>query len=194
MQFWKVFSLIWCAVMLMGCSSKPPANETQSASQGDQSQKVSDPQSAKAGSDDAGSISYAKNPERFVRVPVVEPPFNLTDPKTATDFFDVGVHEDNLHHYDKAITAYEKALKLEPGWTLICLREAKDYKRLGKRNDAIAQLRQAIKVDPHYWDAYSELASLTRKWATPTRCRGGVEASGFPSHADPRPQPARILV
>ena len=34
------------------------------------------------------------------------PPFTMTNPKTANDFFAVGVHEDNLQHYDNAIAAY----------------------------------------------------------------------------------------
>jgi tetratricopeptide (TPR) repeat protein len=164
-----VFGYALCAVMLLGlgCSSKPSAKETQSVSPSKQQDKASpasgQPQTqANDAPPDDSSISYAKNPERFRKMETVAPPFTLTNPKTATDFFDVGVHEDNLHHYDKAIAAYESALKLKPDWTLLRLREAKDYKRLGQPDTAIAQLKRATKIDPHYWDAYSELA-LTYK-------------------------------
>jgi tetratricopeptide (TPR) repeat protein len=117
---------------------------------------------------DKGGISYAKNPDRFVQMPVVKPPFNLKDPETPADYFDLGVHEDNLHHYENAISAYERGLKLKPDWALLVLREAKDYRRLGRTQDAIVQLKRATKIDPHYWDAYSELA-LTYKDSRDTK-------------------------
>lgn len=131
-----------------GPSSPPSAKQNTSSSAG---------QPANAG---VGDISYEKNPERFVQAPTVVPPFNLPNPKTATDFFDVGVHEDNLHHYDKAIASYERALALKPDWPLLCLREAKDYERMHEQDKAIAQLNRATNMDPHYWDAYSELALI----------------------------------
>src|SRR5262249_10180248 len=95
-------------------------------------------------------------------------PFNLTNPKTANDFFDLGVHEDNLHNFDKAIAAYEQGLNLNPDWALLALREAKDYKRLGQTDRAIAQLQRATRINSQYWDAYSELA-LTYKDSGDTR-------------------------
>jgi tetratricopeptide (TPR) repeat protein len=101
-----------------------------------------------------------KIPSIFVKVPTVDPPFNLNNPKTATEYFDVGVHEDNLRHYDKAIAAYEEALKLKPDWPLLCLREARDYERMNQKDKAIAQLHRATAIDPRYWDAYSELALM----------------------------------
>jgi len=171
MRFCRAFFppiLFAAALACMGCNYKPHANDTRPLDHSDKTSPTASNSPAGIGSKDNAGISYAKNPERFVKEPVVEPPFNLTDPRTATDFFDVGVHEDNLKHYDKAITAYEKALTLKPDWSLLCLREAKDYKRLGKQGDAIAQLKHATKIDSHYWDAYSELA-LTYKDMGDTR-------------------------
>jgi tetratricopeptide (TPR) repeat protein len=155
------------ALVFTGCSSKQSAQETQSVSPSVAQDKASAasaqiPHTSDEPPQDPNSISYAKNPERFVQQKTVNPPFALTNPKTAIDFFDVGVHEDNLHNYEKAIAAYEQGLKLKPDWALLCLREAKDYRRLGRRDDAVAQLKGATKIDPHYWDAYAELA-LTYK-------------------------------
>jgi tetratricopeptide (TPR) repeat protein len=144
----------------MACNSKP-ASERQSPKQAETS-PPSGPNTTNANPAEGGSISYAQNPERFRKMETVAPPFHLTDPKTAMDFFDVGVHEDNLQHYEQAIVAYEKALRLKPDWALVCVREAKDYRHLARTRDAIAQLNRAAKIDPHYWDAYAELA-LTYK-------------------------------
>jgi tetratricopeptide (TPR) repeat protein len=157
-----------CAVLLvgLGCSSKP-AKETQSVSSSEQQDKASpgnvqpQVQSNNAPQDDQ-AITYAKNPERFRKMETVAPPFTLTNPKSAEDFLAVGVHEDNLHHYDKSIAAYEQGLKLKPHWALLALREAKDYRRLGQKEKAVTQFQRATKIDPYYWDAYSELA-LTYK-------------------------------
>src|SRR6266700_1098997 len=169
-----VFGYVLCALILvgLGCSSKP-AQETQSVSSSEQQDKPSpangqpQAQSNDAPQDDQ-AITYAKNPERFRKMETAAAPFTLTNPKSAEDFFAVGVHEDNLHHYDKAIAAYEQGLKLKPDWALLALREAKDYRRLGEKDKAVAEFQRAIKIDPHYWDAHSELA-LTYKENGDTR-------------------------
>ena len=171
MGFRSRLCVLWLAVLFSLACSKNSPKESQSVSSSTQQDKPNSQSSAAPAEDNSSqddkAISYAKNPERFRQMPVVPAPFNLTNPKTATDFFDVGVHEDNLHHYDKAIEAYEQALKLKPDWALLALREAKDYKRMGKEGDSIAQFKRATTIDPHYWDAYSELA-LTYKEAGDT--------------------------
>jgi tetratricopeptide (TPR) repeat protein len=157
---------VLCILLLFctACNSKQGANEGKSVSSPATQSKPPAPGTAQpagqpnSSDEDANSISYAKNPDRFVNQKTSEPPFNLPNPKTATDYFDVGVHEDNLHHYDKAIAAYEQALNLKPDWALVCFREAKDYQRMGRKDDAIAQFKRATQVDPHYWDAYAQLA------------------------------------
>jgi len=158
----RLLSIVILLMLFSACGSRQLSQGTQSGRSSPQSEKQNiSPSAAMPGN--AGTeqgISYATNPERFVKAPTVATPFNLTNPKTATDFFDVGVHEDNLHHYDKAIAAYEQGLKLKPDWPLLCLREAKDYQRLNQPNKAIEQLNRATNINPHYWDAYSELALI----------------------------------
>ncbi len=168
-----------CAIALLalvlvglGCSSKP-AKETHSVSSSEQQDKASpgnvQPQAqGNSAPQDDQAITYAKNPERFRKMETVAPPFTMTNPKSAEDFLAVGVHEDNLHHFDKAIAAYEQGLKLKPDWALLALREAKDYRRLGQKEKALAEFQRAIKIDPHYWDAHSELA-LTYKESGDTK-------------------------
>src|SRR2546429_7284378 len=46
----------------------------------------------KAAEDNDQRISYAKNPERFVKVETTEPVFNITNPKTAQEHFNVAVN------------------------------------------------------------------------------------------------------
>jgi tetratricopeptide (TPR) repeat protein len=162
----SILGYVVCILLLftIACNSKPANDEAKSVSSSAEQNKPTAAGSAQPAEqpsgapEDPNAISYAKNPDRFVQQKTVAPAFNLTNPKTATDFFDVGVHEDNLHHYDKAIAAYEQALKLKPDWALLCFREAKDYQRMGRKDDTIAQFKRATKVDPHYWDAYAELA------------------------------------
>src|SRR5215470_6742083 len=140
----RLLSIVILLMLFSACGSRQLSQGTQSGRSSPQSEKQNiSPSAAMPGN--AGTeqgISYATNPERFVKAPTVAPPFNLTNPKTATDFFDVGVPEDNLHHYDKAIAAYEQGLKLKPDWPLLCLREAKDYQRLNQPNKAIEQLNR----------------------------------------------------
>jgi len=154
----RVCGYILCAVILagLGCSSKP-AKETQSVPSEQQGKappaNVQPQAQSNSAPQDDQAITYAKNPERFRKMETVAPPFTITNPKSAEDFLAVGVHEDNLHHYDKAIAAYEQGLKLKPDWALLALREAKDYRRLGEKDKAVAQFQRATKIDPHYWDA-----------------------------------------
>lgn len=152
----------------LACNSRQAPNGSQSLPPSAQQDKIATASAQRVEKTDKEAISYAKNPERFVQMQVIPAPFNLKNPKTAPDFLDLGVHEDNLHHYENAIAAYEQGLKLKPDWALLALREAKDYRRLDRTHDAIAQFDRATRIDPHYWDAYSELA-LTYKDSGDTR-------------------------
>lgn len=136
-----VSTLALLALFSVACSSKQSAQNAPPASASTQGKQQQSASQAAQTPDSAEGISYAKNPGRFVKAPTVEPPFTLTHPKTATEFFDVGVHEDNLGHYDKAIAAYEEGLKLKPDWPLLCMRQAKDYKRMNQWDKAIARER-----------------------------------------------------
>src|SRR5436190_267474 len=126
-----VFVVALCALVLVGLGcTKPSAKETQPVSPSEQ--RAANGQSqTQPNSSPQDDITYAKNPERFRKMDTAPPPFTMTNPKTANDFFAVGVHEDNLQHYDNASAAYEHGLKLKPDWALLAVREAKDYRRLG---------------------------------------------------------------
>ena len=105
------------------------------------------------------TISYATNPERFVKEPVYQPPFQITNPKTAEEHFDVGVNDDNQKQPAKAIGEYEKALALKPDWVVAHIRLARDCAQLGRADDAIAHWRKAIQYNPQFFSAYDELAA-----------------------------------
>jgi tetratricopeptide (TPR) repeat protein len=104
------------------------------------------------------AITYAKDPERFVKMPVYEPPFNITNPQTAQEHFNVGVHDDNHNQVDKAIAEYRKALELKPDWALTHFRLAQDYQKEGRTEEAIAHWEQATRYDPQFYAAYDLLA------------------------------------
>lgn len=145
-----------------GASSLPPSAQSGKASDQPQTPApTASPQAAKAEpaarhKDDA--ISYAKNPERFVKQQTYEPPFNITDPKTAQEHFNVGVNLDNKKELDKAIAEYQNALELKPDWALAHFRVAQDYQKEGRTEEAIAHWEQATRYDPQFYAAYDLLA------------------------------------
>lgn len=106
----------------------------------------------------ADSVSYATNPERFVKEEAVEPAFKITDPKTADEHMSVAIFDDNKQQWDKAIEEYANALQLRPDWALAHFRLAKDYQRKGRTDEAIAQFQEATRSDPQYYEAYYQLA------------------------------------
>jgi len=105
------------------------------------------------------SISYAKNPERFVKQQASEPPFNITDPKTAQEHFNVAVNEDHQNQLDKAIAEYQKALELQPNWALAHFRMAQDCQKQGHTDEAIEHWTLATKYDPQFYAAYDMLSA-----------------------------------
>ncbi len=133
-------------------SSAPPAN-TQSTTAGPEAT----PQ--EKGKEKDKAISYATNPERFVKYPASPVPFNITDPKTAQEHFNVGVNLDNQKDFAKAVMEYQKAVELKPDWALAYARLAHDDDRLGHTDDAIAHWQQAVKYDPQYYSGYDSLAA-----------------------------------
>jgi tetratricopeptide (TPR) repeat protein len=105
------------------------------------------------------SISYAKNPERFVKQVPSDVPFNITDPKTAQEHFNVAVNFDHQNQLDKAIAEYEKVLELKPDWALAHFRMAQDYQKRGRTDEAVAQWGLATKYDPQFYAAYDLLSA-----------------------------------
>ena len=109
------------------------------------------------------SITYAKDPGRFVKMPTTPPPFNIKSPKTAQEHFNVAVDHDNKQEFDQAILEYQKALQMQPKWALAHFRAGKDYVKTDHLDNAIAQFKAATLDDPDFYDAYYELALAYKK-------------------------------
>jgi tetratricopeptide (TPR) repeat protein len=105
------------------------------------------------------SISYAKNPDRFVKMQPTEPVFNITDPKTAQEYFNVAVNDDHQNQLDKAIAEYQKVLEQKPDWALAYFRMAQDYQKLGRTNEAITNWELATRYDPQFYAAYDLMSA-----------------------------------
>lgn len=164
-RFVSGFVLLLLTLFPVACSSRQPAKETQpvpSSAQQDKASAQSPPQPPAAQADkkrhDDSNITYAKNPERFAKVPAYEPPFNITDPQTAQEHFNVAVNHDHHNELDKAIAEYQKALELQPDWAVAHDRMALDYQKQGRMDDAIAEWEQATRYNPQFYSAYDLLA------------------------------------
>jgi tetratricopeptide (TPR) repeat protein len=157
-------------LFLIGCSSRSAPKESQSLSSSTQQGKPAAPASSPTGDsvakptegNDQG-ISYAKNPQRFVKMETTEPVFNITDPKTAQEHFNVAVNDDHDQQIDQAIAEYQKALELKPDWALAHFRLAQDYQKQGRTDDAIAHWTQATRYDPQFYSAYDLLAGAYQR-------------------------------
>jgi len=156
--------LVLLTLLSIACSSGQSAKETQPLSPSPQQDKASSqsPSQPQAQADkkrkDESNISYAKNPEKFAKVQPYEPPFNITDPKTAQEHFNVAVNYDHRNELDKAIAEYQKTLELQPNWAVAHDRLALDYEKQGRADDAIAQWEQATRYNPQFYSAYDLLA------------------------------------
>jgi tetratricopeptide (TPR) repeat protein len=155
----------------LACNSGKPANKAPSVpasmEQGNAAQPVpSQSPSAPATAaqqppqkQEQKNITYAKDPDRFVKQKPTEPPFNITDPKTAQEHFNVAVNYDHQNQLDKAIAEYQKALELKPDWALAHFRLAQDFQKQGRTDDAIAQWELATRYDPQFYAAYDLLSA-----------------------------------
>lgn len=156
--------LVLLTLFSIACSSGQSAKETQPVSSSPQPDKASSPSPSQppAQADkkrrDESNISYATAPERFAKVPPYEPPFNITDPKTAQEHFNVAVNHDHHNELDKAIAEYQKALELQPDWAVAHDRLALDYQKQGRTDDAIAEWEQATRYNPQFYSAFDLLA------------------------------------
>ena len=106
------------------------------------------------------AISYAKNPERFAKMPASQPPFNVTNPKTAQEHFNVAVHDDHQNQLDDAVREYRKTLEMQPDWAIAHYRLAVDYQKQGRTDDAIAQWQLTTRYNPQFYSAYDMLAGV----------------------------------
>ena len=109
------------------------------------------------------SISYATNPERFAKMPVYEQPFNIKNPKTAQEHFNVAVNHDHHNEFADAIAEYKKALEIQPNWPVAHYRMALDYQKQGHLDEAIAEWEQTTHYDPQFYSAYDMLAGTYQR-------------------------------
>ena len=133
------------------------------------------------------SITYAKNPERFVKQQASEPTFNITDPKTAQEHLNVAVNDDHQNQLDKAIAEYQKALELQPNWALAHFRMAQDYQKQGHTDDAITHWTLATKYDPQFYAAYDLLSAA---YAREGNLKKAIEAYSSMLNYPPARMPA----
>jgi len=157
--------------LCLACNSSKPAGQASSIPSSEQQSNAAKPEAAKTQEiqptpaqqptqkQEQPNITYAKNPERFVKMQPSEPTFNITDPKTAQEHFNVAVNDDHHDQLDKAIEEYQKALELKPDWALAHFRMAQDYQKLGRTDDAIKHWGQATKYDPQFYAAYDLLSA-----------------------------------
>jgi tetratricopeptide (TPR) repeat protein len=189
-------SLCWCVAftlltVCLACSSnKPNTSATATAAPAEPSGAKQRPVDGSSSSQPTAaqqsiqkqqpkSISYAKNPERFVRQVPSASPFNITDPKTAQEHFNVAVNFDHENQPDKAIAEYEKALELKPDWALAHFRMGQDYQMQGRTDQAVAQWELATRYDPQF---YAGLRSTLSRICTPGEPKEGDR--GLLSHAE----------
>jgi tetratricopeptide (TPR) repeat protein len=158
------YGLVLPTLFSIACSSRQSAKEQQPVSSSSQQDKASSPSPSQPAAQadkkrqDESNISYAKNPERFAKVPAYEPPFNIADPKTAQEHFNVAVNYDHHNELDKAIAEYQKALETQPNWAVAHDRLALDYQKQGRTDDAISEWEQATRYNPQFYSAYDLLA------------------------------------
>ena len=139
-------------------SAGTPSQPQPAASQNPAETKPASQQPPASKDKPPGNVSYATNPERFVKEKASEPALNIPNPKTPDEHLSVAIFDDNKQQWDKAIEEYAKALELRPDWALAHFRMAKDYQRKGRTDDAIAQFQEATRSDPQYYEAYYHLA------------------------------------
>jgi tetratricopeptide (TPR) repeat protein len=158
--------LTFCITCNSSQSAKKPALAASSANQASPGQQVAaqPPISQPAAlqkpvqTQEQQNITYAKNPGRFVKQQASEPLFNITDPKTAQEHFNVAVNNDHHNQLDQAIAEYQKALELKPDWALAHFRMAQDYEKQGDTDEAIQHWTLATKYDPQFYSAYDLLS------------------------------------
>jgi tetratricopeptide (TPR) repeat protein len=159
--------LAFCLACNSSQSAKKPAATATSAEQGGPAQQATaqaptsqpTPAQKPVQKQEQQNITYAKNPEKFVKQQASEPPFNITDPKTAQEYFNVAVNDDHHNQIDQAIIEYQKAVELKPDWALAHFRMAQDYQKQGHTDEAITHWTLATKYDPQFYSAYDLLSA-----------------------------------
>jgi tetratricopeptide (TPR) repeat protein len=200
--------LSWCAPIVLllcclACNSTKPANKAASepsSAEQNHAAKVdpSKPQETQTGAtqqptekQEQDNITYAKNPGRFVKQQPSEVPFNITDPKTAQEHFNVAVNNDHHNQLDQAIAEYQKALQLRPDWALAHFRMAQDYQKQGRTDEAIEHWTLATKYDPQFYSAYDLLSGAYERQG---KLKKAIEAYSALLKYPPAQMPAHYQV
>src|SRR5437867_8227309 len=132
----SLFALLLC--VFPSCHSKENASTTPPTT------KVTQPAPpASTTAPQTRSISHATDPGRFVRTKPAPVVFNVTNPKSAQEHFNVAVNHDMKHQLDQAIEEYKKALALKPDWALAHFRLGTDYDKKRNRDAAIVEWKEA---------------------------------------------------
>lgn len=172
MKFGSFFAGAFAFVLMlhaMGCNShhaskaEPVSSSDQSPASAQSQSKPADETSVTGNPNEPPNISYSKDPGKFAKMPIYEPPFNIKDPKTAQEHFNVAVNDDHTSRLDQAILEYKKALEMQPDWAIAHYRLAVDYQKLGRIDDAISEWEQTTRSDPQFYSAYDLLAGAYQR-------------------------------
>jgi tetratricopeptide (TPR) repeat protein len=90
----------------------------------------------------------------------------LLDPGNASLYRNLGLVLEDRKLFGLVVPNYEEALRLEPTSTDVHYRLAGVFARLGRRDEAILELKAALQLDPNYSEATAQLRALQagRKW------------------------------
>ncbi|MCF8721530.1 tetratricopeptide repeat protein [Nitrospina gracilis] len=106
------------------------------------------------------SISFSSNETDQAAAEKMKTRF---DPRALDDksrYFNIATFHHRNKDYFAALEYYEKAQKLDPGNARIHNNRALIYKEMGRLQDAIGELLQAVRLDPAYVKAYNNLGLL----------------------------------
>lgn len=129
------------------------------------------------------SISFSSNETDQAAAEKMKTRF---DPRSLDDksrYFNIATFHHRNKDYFTALEYYEKAQKLDPGNARIHNNRALIYKEMGRLQDAIGELLQAVRLDPAYVKAYNNLGLLYYQFGDGMRAIRNFEKA---TEIDPR--------
>jgi len=91
-------------------------------------------------------------PSADAAIPLI--PEKQAAPTNAAGLIALGNDQMDAHNYAQAITAYQEALKLEPGNVDVRVDLGTCYRGIGKPEDAIKEYKKAIAINPRHPNAW----------------------------------------
>jgi len=85
---------------------------------------------------------------------------NIYSPNSTQNLNNLGDYYARKGDYQKSITSYEKALKLNPNYADVYNNLANTYGQMGQSEKAISLYEKAISINPGLWQTYQNIASL----------------------------------